>query len=182
AMATTPESLIRRNSAMSTFEKPRPTMASTLSRSRNFCTIWAPTSGLSWSSSITTLTFWSPNLPPSCSMASMKPSRWSWPSTPCGPDSTPENPMVMSAWAAGTAMNRPATRAATVVFFIACLRLLYWSGLVDDPVFGIMPLGARLASAGPYSRSGGFFLQQVQRHVDDHVFLSAHHAATAQFD
>ncbi|MNW00252.1 hypothetical protein D3C71_1957170 [compost metagenome] len=45
--ATTPDSLMRRSSAISTFEKPSPTITSTLSFSMNFCTICAPTSGLS---------------------------------------------------------------------------------------------------------------------------------------
>jgi hypothetical protein len=58
--------------AIITLEKVTPVMMSTLSLCSSLVAAWTPTSGLSWSSSLMTVTGTSPSLPPRCSIASMK--------------------------------------------------------------------------------------------------------------
>jgi len=83
--------------AIMTLEKVTPATMSTLSFSMNFCTICTPTSGLSWSSSLTRSIFWPPSLPPFCSSASMKPSYMSCPSAAALPDMVAMKPTLTSA-------------------------------------------------------------------------------------
>ena len=113
AIATVPDSTMRGRLAISTLEKPRPTMASTLSRSISLRAIWLPSSGLSWSSSRSTVTASPPSFLPSDSMPSMKPSYWSCPTAATGPDRGPVKPILTSAWAA----QRPKVAALTAMNF-----------------------------------------------------------------
>ena len=76
-----------------------PVMIDTFSFSISFCTICVATSGLSWLSSRSTCTGTPPSLPPLRSTTIMKASYWSWPSAPCGPDSSAMKPILIGAWA-----------------------------------------------------------------------------------
>ena len=95
----TPFSVIGLCTAIITLEKVMPVMIGTFSFSISFCTICVATSGLSWLSSRSTCTGTPPSLPPLRSTTIMKASYWSWPSAPCGPDSSAMKPILIGAWA-----------------------------------------------------------------------------------
>src|SRR3954469_17555127 len=161
------------------FEKTMPVRKSTLSSLTYFSAIWRPTSGLNWSSPMSTSAGRPPSLPPFSLTASWKPSRISTPSAPLGPERVLMKPTLTlsAACELGTCVSARAHAIAKNVLFISYLLFRSILPLATDPA-NLLLVGGR--GPGPHhfgearlfgGRGLGYRVERVLQH---RVVVGAH--------